>query len=131
MALCGDDKQKQVSCGDQSIVPTDLPLKFLLEDGTRKKYTFDSPTRTWNGNLCGMRKKDGGPDMTFWSNFCAHLRPKFGDSYKIKSQSKNQDRIVWNGVCWRLQGEPKFLRFVLLPVDKVRCLSQVRNLKKA
>jgi hypothetical protein len=105
-------KQKPVSCAD-------LPLKFLLDDGTRKKYTFDSPTRTWNGNLWGMQKKDGGPDMAFWSNFCAHLRPNLGDSYKIQ---RNQDTIVWNGVRWILQGEPKFLRFVLLPVDKVRCL---------
>jgi len=110
-----------------SVASSRIPLKFLLNTGTRKKYTFDSPTRTWNGNLWGTQKKGGGPDMASLSNFCAYLRPNCGDSYEIQWESGNPGRIVWNGVCWRLVGEPKFcnLFFCLL----TRCCSQFRNLK--
>ena len=111
------------------VAKSTIPLKFLLNKGTREKHTFDSPTRTWNGNLWGKRTKGGAPNMANKSNFCAYLMPKHGDSYEIQSRSGSPNRkIVWNGVCWRLEGEPKFhnLFFCLLR----RCCSQVRNLKK-
>jgi hypothetical protein len=91
-------KQKQVSSGDQSILPLDLPLKFLLNNGTREKYTFDSPTRTWNGNLWGKRKIDGGPDLRSPSNYSSWLRPQVGE----ETTAENGQTIIWNGCCWRL-----------------------------
>jgi hypothetical protein len=125
IALINKNGQAHYEWLSFSVARSMIPLKFLLTNGTREKYTFDSPTRTWNGNLWGTRKKDGGPDMASRSNFCAYLKPKCGDSYEVEIESE-RNIIVWNGVCWRLEGEPKLcnLFFCLL----TRCRSQVQNL---
>jgi hypothetical protein len=88
---------KQEPIGGQSFLPSVtavLPLKFLLSNRTMNNFTFDSPTRTWNGYLFGTRNNDGTPSMSTKSNYTPVLRPKHGE--KLECESPTSQTIEWS-----------------------------------